>query len=94
MAGYQFRTSGVKFANGFNDIPVQMYFEEDLFNRAQDLLEDLAEATGHMDGDQKGLWPTGSFCVVIERDHDGNGLVGLLPAAPINDDTKNQPTEV
>ena len=93
MAGYQFRLSGYKFNNGFNDIEVATYFEDELFARAQTLLEDIAEATGHMDPDQKGNWLTGSFCIVIERDHDGNGLVGMIPAAPIDDDNKNQPRE-
>lgn len=88
MAGYQFRTSGIQFSNGFNDIPVQTFFEEDLFNDAQSLIERLAVATGNSPELEPGKI-TGSFCIVFERDGDGNGLIGLLPAAPINADIIN-----
>lgn len=88
------RFSGVTFQNGFNDIPVDTFFSDSLFAQAQALIESLAIATGNASSDVLGGWLTGSFCIVIERDHDGNGLVGLLPAAPINTATKNQPTDL
>jgi len=85
---YEFKPSGVSFQNGFNDVPVATFYEEDLFEDAQLLIEELAVATGNSPALVPGKI-TGSFCIVFERDRDGNGMIGLLPAAAINADIVN-----
>jgi hypothetical protein len=91
MAGYQFRSSGVSLHNGFNDIPVLLFFEQGLFDEFTALIEKLAVATGNMPETEEKGWLTGSFVVVTNVDRDGNGQIGMLPAYPINADTKNKP---
>lgn len=89
MAGYEFKQSGVVMQSGFGP-DVTLFFEDELFERAQALIEDLAVATGNSAPLDPGKI-TGSFCIVFERDHDGNGLIGLAPAAPISADIINNP---
>lgn len=69
---------------------VAMYFSKDsnFFEIAQDLITELAPAVGESFELDPGKI-TGAFLVVLERDGDGNPLIGLRPAAPINTDIVN-----
>ena len=85
---YEFKPSGVSFQKGFNHVPVATISDADLVEDAQRLIEELAVATGNSPALVPGKI-TGSFCIVFERDRDGNGMIGLLPAAAINADIVN-----
>lgn len=84
---YEFRTSGIIFT-GFDGIPVQTFFEGELFDDAQSLIERLAVATGNSPELVPGK-VTGLFAIVFERDADGNKVIGLQPASPMNADIIN-----
>lgn len=84
---YNYRASGIKFI-GFDGQEIQTFFEQELFDDAQSLIERLAVATGNSPELDPGKI-TGLFAIVFERDQDGNGVIGLQPGAAINADIIN-----
>lgn len=87
MAGYQFRASGLRIT-GFDGQGIDTFFEGELFDAAQAVIEKIAVATGN----SKDLDPgkiQGVFAICIAKDRDGNKCVGLQPLNPINADLIN-----
>lgn len=63
---------------------VSLFFEPGIYKDAVELLRELAVRTGAIFDDQAEGWnPAGSFAIVLERDQDGNGYIGLRPESPI-----------
>lgn len=88
---YDFKFSGINIDG------IDMFFEDELFDKLQSAIEELAIATGNMPNDADRGWLVGNFVVALGIDtRSGNSskLVGLLPKAPINSDTKYQPTDI
>lgn len=87
MAGYQFRASGL-VVTGFDGMGIQTFYEGELFDAAQALIEKGAVATGNSPELKPGRIE-GVFAICIARDGDGNKVFGLQPLNPINADIIN-----
>jgi len=78
MPGYEFKSSGINVEG------VDTFYEQELYYRAQHLIEDLAVATGNAGPEVFGSGINGKFAIVLALGVDDRGVIGLQPAAPIN----------
>jgi hypothetical protein len=83
-----FRPAGEPSILGFDGQPIDRYFNDDLFDRAQSLIEELAVVTGNS-WELKPGRVEGVFAIFFGRDRDGNKTVGLQPQNAINADIVN-----
>ena len=83
---YNYRASGIKLQGFTGDI--QTFFEGELFDDAQSLIERLSVATGHSPELKPGRID-GVFAIAFTKDKDGNKVIGLEPLGIINADIFN-----